>query len=219
MRGAYVAAAVAVALLAAVAAPASAQSGVGVWNAPPTFYDIKVGEVLGYVVVNVTISDQNGRADLFYLTVVVVDGNGDVVSNVTYSQHDTNTSYDTIHDVFTDSQGGFLVEDRCIVQRFSGLNWFRDNNTLQIEFWMEQFQGKTIRVTGVDVKHATCFSEGPFSSAYRPEPAVRDVRIPLGVSLIVAAIVSMFFVYRRLLSNRLAKKIAGIERAHAEEGD
>lgn len=222
-RGFAAAAMVAIIVLAGTVA--RGDSGVGVLNNPPTFLDISVGDYQDYIVININVSDTNGWRDVFYVNLEILDGDGNVVENATYSQHDTNTTYDVLNDLFTENSGSSLSQELCDVQRYSSLGtgvesyFFYENTTLYIRFGFSQFQGKTLRVTGVDIQHATCFYEGPFSSTYRPEPFVKekDLVILVSVSILMAIGGSLIFAYRRGLSNRMARKIEAIERKHAEE--
>ena len=218
MRRALFVAAIALALVVA-SGLVRADSGVGVLNTPPTFLDISVGDADGYIVVNINISDGNGWKDVFLVNVVILDGNGAVVENATYQQHDTNTSYDVVNDKWTDNYGENLAADRCAITRYFNTSWYLENNTLNLKFYFDQFQGKTISVTGIDVRHESCISEGPFSSTYRPEPLVKkeiEVIALISVSVIAAIILGLVMTYRRVLNNRLARKIETIERSHAE---
>jgi hypothetical protein len=217
-RGVVAAALVAAFALAMASPAATAQSGIGVWNVPPTFSDVRVGLSGDYVVVNVTIYDPNSGIDIYSLNVLVVDGEGDVVANVSYFQHSANTTTD-VNDRFVDNYGGHLIAARCDVDRFVGN--FIQNNTVRVTFVMGQFQGKTIRIIALDNPGDSAFYEGPFSSEYRPPPLIEaKYQIYLiAVSLLASAGGSMVFVYRRVLSNRLARKIENIERSASEEGD
>jgi hypothetical protein len=217
-RGITAAALVMAFVLALAVPPARAQSGVGVWGIPPTFSDIRVGLVGDYVEVNVTVYDQNGGLDIYTLNVLVVDADGGTVANVSYFQHDNNATMD-VNDRFVDHAGGNLVPQRCLVDRFTGD--YVKNNTIRVIFVLDQFQGKTIRVLASDNTWRSAYHEGPFSSEYRPPPIIEaKYQIYLvAVSLLVSAGVSMFFAYRRVLSNRLARKIEQIERGSAEEAD
>jgi hypothetical protein len=214
-----IAAALVAAFVLALAIPgARAQSGVGVWGIPPTFSDIRVGLTGDFVEVNVTVYDQNGGLDIYSVNVLVVDGSGNEVANVSYFQHDTNTTYD-VNDRFVDNAGDTLQSQRCTVDRFAGD--YVKNNTIRIIFVFSQFQGKNIKVLASDNTWRSCYYEGPFSSEYRPPPIIEaKYQVYLvAVSLLASAGGSIFFVYRRVLSNRLARKIEKIERGAAEEAD
>ncbi|MFH0815380.1 MAG: hypothetical protein V1934_00985 [Methanobacteriota archaeon] len=218
-RSMFAVALVATFVLALAIQGAKAQSGVGVWGIPPTFSDIRVGLNGDYVEVNVTVYDQNGGLDIYNVNVLVIDGSGDEVANVTFFQHDTNTTYD-VNDRFVDNAGGTLQAGRCIVDRFVGD--YVKNNTIRIIFVFEQFQGKTIKVLAADNTWRTAYYEGPFSSEYRPPPIIQEeyqVYALVAVSLTASAIPAGFTLYKRVLSNRLARKIEKIERKGAEEAD
>ncbi len=214
----YVTAALVTAFVLALAVPAAhAQSGVGVWGIPPTFSDIHIGLSGDYVEVNVTVYDQNGGLDIFSINVVVIDGDGGIVANASYFQHDSNSTYD-VNDRFADHAGGHLNVQRCTVDRFTGD--YVKNNTIRIIFVFSQFQGKTIRLLASDNTWRTAFHEGPFSSEYRPPALITEeyqVYALVAASLMAAAVVAGFLFFRRGNSNKLARKIEKIESQHAED--
>jgi hypothetical protein len=218
VRGLAAATLVTAFILALAGSVVRAQSGVGVWGIPPTFSDIKIGLSGDYVEVNVTVYDQNGGLDIYTINMVVLDGSGNVVANASYYQHDTNTTYD-VNDRFVDNAGGHLLGTRCIVERFTGD--YVKNNTIRVIFVLGQFQGKIIKVLASDNTWRSANYEGPFSSEYRPPPIIEaKYQVYLvAVSLLSSAGGGIFFVYRRVLSNRLARKVEKVERQGAEEAD
>jgi len=195
-----------------VPAPVSADGVVTLYNAPPTFVSLKIQDVESRIVVTVEVSDYNGWEDIYQLRINVTDVYGNIIESAVYSQYVTNESEERI-DEFRDIRGGVLLPHESDVERFPyrppagggwGPDWF--NATYQrMTFIFKPFSGYKIIVTAYDRKMVSCQNVLPFSSQYRVPPVIDNPAVPIGISMIVAAVAAIVMYMHRKNNNKLAQ--------------
>jgi len=96
--------------IALVHLPSGTNGEIGVSNDPPSWVDIYVDDSNGMILVHVSLKDLNGWNDIYNVTLVVLDGNGAEICNITYSQYNDLDSTIAVID-WVQNVGNFLDED------------------------------------------------------------------------------------------------------------
>ncbi len=189
-----------------------AQAGVGVSNDPPAMVDIFVDDHNGLIMVHVSLKDLNGWSDIYNITLVVLDGNGNEICNVTYKQYTDLDATIAVID-WVQTKGDYLDEDNSGYLPVEIDEWEEnsiDAVGLNVSFALIPFSGDIIKINAYDMKEARCGYEGPFSADYEIPPYFGDdVVVPIGISFMTAIIGAFFIVYRRMKNNKLARLIEG----------
>ena len=190
-----------------------AATGVGVTNVPPTFPSILISEGEDGISIVVNVSDYNGWADIYMVSLVVTDGSQDLLV-ASYKQYLSNTSrnrVDLFEVEYMDSslqERGVFRQDTSRVRRFSDVGWFEENTMLEITFNFRIFNGRNIRILAEDVGGETAVHVGPFSASHRVPTIFDDRAIPFGISIVCGVAAGGIAVFDRLGSNRMARAIA-----------
>ncbi len=194
-----------------------ADGDIGVSNDPPSWVDILVDDHNGLILVHVSLKDLNGWNDIYNVTLVVFDGHGNELCNITYKQYNDLDSTIAVID-WVQNRGDFLDEDNSYYDPIDIAPWNPDNAIdsvgLNVTFALTTFSGERIKIDAYDMREARCGYEGPFSADYEIAPVFDgdDVVIPIGISAICALLGALFIVYRRIKSNKMARLIEGGEK-------
>ena len=184
--------------------------GIGVSNDPPSMVDVFVDDHNGLIMVHISLRDLNGWSDIYNITLVVLDGNGQEICNITYKQYTDLDATIAVID-WVETTGNYWDEDSSGYLPVHVDEW-EDNSIgpigLNVSFALTPFSGEVIKIDAYDMKEARCGYQGPFSADYEIPPYFdEDVNIPIGISFMAAIIGAGFIVYRRMNSNKLAKLI------------
>lgn len=184
--------------------------GIGVSNDNPTVIDMYIDDHNGLILVHVSLKDLNGWSDIYNVTVAVLDGNGNEISNVTYKQYmEEDLNIPAPH--WEENVGDYFDEDNSGNVPVHVEEWVENSIGpigLNVTFAFTPFSGDIIKINAYDIKGARCGFEGPFSADYEIPPYFADdVMIPIGISFVVAIAGAFLIVYRRASNNKLARLI------------
>ncbi len=185
---------------------------IGVSNDPPSWVDIFVDDHNGMIMVHVSLKDLNGWNDIYNVTLVVLDGHGDEICNITYKQYNSLDSTIAVID-WVENVGSYWNEDESYYEPVDIAPWNPDNAIdsvgLNVTFALYPFSGEVIKIDAYDMREARCGYQGPFSADYEIAPVWdgEDVVIPIGISAICALIGALFIVMKRMKSNKMARLI------------
>ncbi len=191
-----------------------ADGDIGVSNDPPSWVDIFIDDSNGLILVHVSLKDLNGWNDIYNVTLVVLDGNGNEISNIVYKQYNDLDSTIAVID-WVENTGNYLDEDNSYYEPIDIAPWNPDNAIdsvgLNVTFALTPFSGETIKIDAYDMREARCGYLGPFSADYEVPPVWDngDVIIPISISAICAFIGAMFIIIKRIKSNKMARLIEG----------
>ncbi|MBI5000428.1 MAG: hypothetical protein HZB92_02725 [Euryarchaeota archaeon] len=207
-------------------------SGVSVEEVPPAVSELRIEEGDIRTHVNITLQDYNGWSDVFFVVVQVLDADGAVISNVTYRQYSDNATLSPPPPTqrFEDLQGGYLLPNECRVWYYGEEEgWYKNRVLMTVLVSFTPFSGKTIRISSYDIHWESTTFVGPFSSNYKPPsvlsqwfpdvPPETIVTVGIGLSVLVATVVTALIFVRRNFNNRLARMVAANEAKAAAAED
>lgn len=202
-----------------LAGNASAQTGVGVWNSPPTFTSIDLRDDNEVITLIINVSDYNGWGDLFQVTVEITDQDRVPIQQAVFQQYATNTSTVRIDrfDQPISSPNLYLDVEMSRVTRYPGTDWYNENNTLGITFVFRPFGGTYIHIKAEDKRGLYAVHDGPFTPKYvgvdlTPPFFGEDTVVPLAISTTVATVGGAAAVVDRRGSNKMARRIERMRR-------
>lgn len=208
---------------------------VGVEEVPPAFSEVEVLEGSTRTYINVTIEDYNGYTDILYLNILVLNEDGDVISNITYHQYDyemwvTNGTLVPPPRArwFQEHTNAYILPAECRVWYYNEATdgWYKAKHLMTVLIAYATFSGKTVKITVYDIKFKSARYVGPFSSRYVPPPVLQEllefydpVAVPVGLSIVAATITTVVVTTRRAYNNRLARFVEAAEAKAAEEAE
>lgn len=181
-------------------------------NDPPSWIDLYVDDINGITQVHIALRDLNGWDDIYNVTIMVFDGHGSVICNITYSQYPSLDS-ETPAISWDEKVGGYLNRTESYWSPVDIWPWVPPASTdmigLNVTFGLHSFSGDIIRVIAYDKAETKCEYLGPFSSDYEiPSYFPPGYKYPISISTIVALIGAGILTIRRYYSNKLAMSIA-----------
>jgi hypothetical protein len=225
---------VAIMLLSASSGLARADSCVSVEEVPPAVSELSIEEGDIRTHVNITLQDYNGWSDIFFIVIEVLDANGAIISNVTYRQYSDNVSLSPPPPTqrFEEQVGGYLLPNECRVWYYGEEEgWYKNRVLMTVLISYTPFTGKVVKIHTYDIHWESTTFMGPFSSNYKPPsvlsqlfpdvPPETIVTVGIGLSVLVATVVTALIFVRRNYNNRLAKMVSANEAkaAAAEQAD
>lgn len=182
-------------------------SGVGVKNTPPTFSSIEIIEGNDTYSIDVTVSDYNGRNDIYEVNVAILNQDNDnLLANFSYRQYQSNNRSDRVRiDTFEDLKGDYLLEEESTVERYVGSDWYRENTTITINFVIKPPPGKDLKIRAYDMNEEIGYYQGPITSETEVKTIIEGKTIPIIFSSFSAASITGVIIFDRINKNSLAE--------------